>query len=240
MHNSKQQSTKTGSSLTSSPAKNDASTNSQPSLSEKQRETNNAFFRKMVNDRNKKLEELQQTHTTLQTNATKISESDKDDQTNKASLAFMLLGELIDECIYDVVFEAHRNIKQANSVCQICQTRCRSYVSRAGCDVFGNSYAANNLPSYECVNCHKMIAAGRYAPHLEKCLGLAGRQSSRVANRRLGSSSPYASTPTSVDDSTHALSDPESDKKKKRPIQSTSNGISRVKKLKNASMSEKP
>lgn len=35
----------------------------------------------------------------------------------------MLLGELIDECIYDVVFEAHRNIKQANSVCQICQTK---------------------------------------------------------------------------------------------------------------------
>lgn len=57
-------------------------------------------------------------------------------------------------------------------------------VSRPGCDVYGNTYAANNLPSYECVNCHKMIAAGRYAPHLEKCLGLAGRQSSRVANRR--------------------------------------------------------
>lgn len=35
----------------------------------------------------------------------------------------MLLGELIDECIYDVAFEAHRNIKQANSICQICQTR---------------------------------------------------------------------------------------------------------------------
>lgn len=131
----------------------------------------------------------------------------------------MLLGELIDECIYDVAFEAHRNIKQANSICQICQTRSVSLsiecypnvlipflgvdlmvrerkrmlwmkdvdfmlVSKPGCDVFGNTYAANNLPSYECVNCHKMIAAGRYAPHLEKCLGLAGRQSSRVANRR--------------------------------------------------------
>lgn len=59
-----------------------------------------------------------------------------------------------------------------------------SLVTRPGADIFGNCYAANNLPSYECVNCHKMVAAGRYAPHLEKCLGLAGRQSSRVANRR--------------------------------------------------------
>ncbi|CAG8725726.1 17046_t:CDS:2, partial [Racocetra fulgida] len=35
----------------------------------------------------------------------------------------------------------------------------------------------------------------RYAPHLEKCMGLAGRSSSRVANLRLSSegnpSSPY-------------------------------------------------
>ncbi|KAF7725474.1 Ataxin-7-like protein 3, partial [Apophysomyces ossiformis] len=45
-------------------------------------------------------------------------------------------------------------------------------------------YNVGNLPSYECVNCRKTIAASRYAPHLEKCLGLAGRQSSRVATRR--------------------------------------------------------
>ncbi|RCH83225.1 hypothetical protein CU098_009280, partial [Rhizopus stolonifer] len=51
------------------------------------------------------------------------------------------------------------------------------------------NYTVNSLPFYECVNCKKSIASARYAPHLEKCLGLAGRQSSRVASRRLGHSS---------------------------------------------------
>ncbi|KAI8149449.1 hypothetical protein BJV82DRAFT_123915 [Fennellomyces sp. T-0311] len=156
----------------------------------------------------------------------------------KATMAYSLLGDLIDECIYDVLFEAHRDIKQSNSICQICQTRCRQYVSRPGCDVFGNSYAANNLPSYDCVNCHKMIAAVKYANHLEKCLGLAGRQSSRVANRRFGSASPFASSAVPPSDEPVAMSDPETsdNKKKKKPLPSSAaNGVSRIKKLKSSS-----
>jgi hypothetical protein len=65
-------------------------------------------------------------------------------------------------------------------------------VKRPGFDVWGKSYTVNNLPSYDCVNCQKTIASTRYAPHLEKCLGLAGRQSSRVASRRIGGS-PFSS-----------------------------------------------
>ncbi|KAI9320716.1 hypothetical protein BX666DRAFT_1225752 [Dichotomocladium elegans] len=150
---------------------------------DKQREANAGYLKKLANDR-KKLDELQNTQTVLQQKLPKLMESNKDGMITKATLAYSLLSDLIDECIYDVLFEAHRDIKQAKSICQICQTRCRAYVSRPGCDIYGNSYQANNLPAYECVNCHKMIAAGRYAPHLEKCLGLAGRQSSRVASRR--------------------------------------------------------
>ncbi|KAI8366099.1 uncharacterized protein BYT42DRAFT_588919 [Radiomyces spectabilis] len=112
----------------------------------------------------------------------------------KAVMAFSLLGDLIDECIYDVLFEVHRDIKSANAVCQICQTKCRSYATQSGTDIFGNSYSVNNLPFYECVHCHKSIASSRYAPHLEKCLGLSGRQSSRVANRRMGTTSPSLSS----------------------------------------------
>jgi hypothetical protein len=36
----------------------------------------------------------------------------------------------------------------------------------------------------ECYSCHRVIAAARLAPHLEKCIGL-GRNSSRVARKRL-------------------------------------------------------
>uniref|UniRef100_A0A1I7S2W4 SAGA-associated factor 11 n=1 Tax=Bursaphelenchus xylophilus TaxID=6326 RepID=A0A1I7S2W4_BURXY len=36
----------------------------------------------------------------------------------------------------------------------------------------------------ECLCCNRMIAASRFAPHMEKCIGM-GRNSSRVARRRL-------------------------------------------------------
>lgn len=62
-------------------------------------------------------------------------------------------------------------------------------MKQPGLDIWGKNYTVNSLPFYECVNCKKSIASARYAPHLEKCLGLAGRQSSRVASRRLGHSS---------------------------------------------------
>ncbi|KAL1915920.1 uncharacterized protein VTP21DRAFT_6308 [Calcarisporiella thermophila] len=117
------------------------------------------------------------------------------------SLALSILNDLIDECTLSTLFEAHREMKLSNSLCQICRTRCRSYVQKIGVDIFGNSLQATNIPTYECVRCQKPYPSTRYAPHLEKCLGLAGRASSRVASRRLadrGSSSPF--TPASQAD----------------------------------------
>lgn len=49
-------------------------------------------------------------------------------------------------------------------------------------DIFGNHPQQNDSPKFECVNCKRPFPSKRYAPHLEKCLGLAGRSSSRVAN----------------------------------------------------------
>ncbi|ORZ03093.1 hypothetical protein BCR43DRAFT_559870 [Syncephalastrum racemosum] len=181
-------------------------------LSDKQRDAANAtkrFFKRLLSERNKKLDELKQTQEVLEKNAPKTQM----DEPTTVSVAFELLSDLIDECIHDVLTDAHRDSKRSIQTCQICQTKCRGYVQRPGLDIFGNAYAGNNLPSYECVNCRKTIAATRYAPHLEKCLGLAGRQSSRVASRRLGSSSPFAAP---AEDSIH-LSDTE-DRKKKRQI----------------------
>ncbi|KAL9541741.1 hypothetical protein PS6_010163 [Mucor atramentarius] len=107
-------------------------------------------------------------------------------------------------------------------------------IMKPGFDVWGKSYTVNNLPSYECVNCQKTIASTRYAPHLEKCLGLSGRQSSRVASRRMGGSPSFSS------DDNAGTASPDSDifdrgnskKKKQFSSPSFSNGVSRVKKLK--------
>ncbi|KAI8339044.1 hypothetical protein BC941DRAFT_421960 [Chlamydoabsidia padenii] len=142
-----------------------------------------SYFKKHLKEQNAKIDDLQKTQATLQ------SKGDlKAPKTTIATTALSLLGDLMDECIYDILSDVHRDIKQSNDICQICQTTCRHHVQKPGCDIFGKSYNVNNLPSYECVNCQKMIASTRYAPHLEKCLGLAGRQSSRVAIRRMGSS----------------------------------------------------
>lgn len=49
-------------------------------------------------------------------------------------------------------------------------------------DVFGH---VPTKKQFECVcpNCQRNLAASRFAPHLEKCMGM-GRNSSRIANRR--------------------------------------------------------
>jgi len=41
----------------------------------------------------------------------------------------------------------------------------------------------NKLPTCKCLNCDKIVAANKYAPHLEKCMGM-GRGSSRIASQR--------------------------------------------------------
>lgn len=50
-------------------------------------------------------------------------------------------------------------------------------------DIFGQVYNQWKNKECECPNCKRLIAASRFAPHLEKCLGM-GRNSSRIANRR--------------------------------------------------------
>ena len=56
-------------------------------------------------------------------------------------------------------------------------------VDQPGVDIFGQVF--NQWKNKECVcpNCNRSIAASRFAPHLEKCMGM-GRNSSRIANRR--------------------------------------------------------
>ncbi|CAO3594672.1 unnamed protein product [Absidia cylindrospora] len=158
-------------------------------------EDHDSYFKKQLKDQNNKIENLQRTQAVLQAQGHTQAQSPS---LTLANMALGLLGDLMDECIYDVLSDVHKDVKQSYDICQICQTACRYHVQKPGCDIFGKSYNVNNLPSYECVNCQKMIASTRYAPHLEKCLGLAGRQSSRVANRRMVSS-PSSSVDYSSD-----------------------------------------
>ncbi|XP_068150806.1 SAGA-associated factor 11 homolog 1-like [Drosophila tropicalis] len=61
-------------------------------------------------------------------------------------------------------------------------------------DIFGMSTAEKTAKCC-CPNCDRMVAAVRFAPHLQTCLGL-GRSASRTALRRLTTSSRSSSTST--------------------------------------------
>lgn len=52
-----------------------------------------------------------------------------------------------------------------------------------------SSATINSKKPAECVcpNCQRNMAASRFAPHLEKCMGM-GRNSSRLASRRIATS----------------------------------------------------
>jgi hypothetical protein len=61
-------------------------------------------------------------------------------------------------------------------------------VDAPGVDIFGESLAKKHNFECECPRCHRTLAAQRFAPHLEKCMGM-GRNSSRIASKRLAQGS---------------------------------------------------
>ncbi|KAG0533008.1 LOW QUALITY PROTEIN: hypothetical protein BDA96_04G154900 [Sorghum bicolor] len=43
--------------------------------------------------------------------------------------------------------------------------------SKGGVDVFGQTHPAIATDVVECMNCGRRVVAGRFAPHIEKCMG---------------------------------------------------------------------
>ncbi|KAJ3272785.1 hypothetical protein HK104_004402 [Borealophlyctis nickersoniae] len=85
----------------------------------------------------------------------------------RAAMCLAVFEDILDECAIEAVFESHREEKARDP----------------GIDIFGTT-SSQNSEKYECENCHSMYPTLRYVPHLEKCLGLGGRQSSRVQRQR--------------------------------------------------------
>lgn len=95
-----------------------------------------------------------------------------------------LLEEILTEIVFQVEIEQHFE--------QSIQKQLQKYIKEEKVpvnsrDIFNNS---NSKDTNECVcpNCGRMLGALRFAPHLEKCVGM-GRSSSRIASRRILASS---------------------------------------------------
>ena len=112
-------------------------------------------------------------------------------------LSSHFLGELIDSIIVDVASECHRiarlgldrNLeddeeearlsKQARAVDPTSTGHCSgggvaettTSGSKYVVDIFGQSHPAVANEIFACMNCGRSVIAGRFAPHLEKCMG---------------------------------------------------------------------
>jgi len=103
---------------------------------------------------------------------------------------------MIDEIVLGVCFDIHRSIKCGSyAATQLTQAESPPMPIAGHVDVFGLAVTTitglpslKTVPQIECPNCStRTLAASRFAPHLEKCMGM-GRNSSRVASRRLANS----------------------------------------------------
>ncbi|NXY82491.1 AT7L3 protein, partial [Alcedo cyanopectus] len=112
------------------------------------------------------------------------------DNSKLEAIAHEIYTDLVEDACLGLCFEVHRAVKCGYFFLDDTDpdsTKDFEIVDQPGVDIFGQVY--NQWKNKECVcpNCSRSIAASRFAPHLEKCLGM-GRNSSRIANRRIASS----------------------------------------------------
>eukprot|EP00193_Tetraselmis_chui_P004165 CAMPEP_0177752730 /NCGR_PEP_ID=MMETSP0491_2-20121128/1073_1 /TAXON_ID=63592 /ORGANISM="Tetraselmis chuii, Strain PLY429" /LENGTH=167 /DNA_ID=CAMNT_0019267949 /DNA_START=135 /DNA_END=638 /DNA_ORIENTATION=- len=124
-----------------------------------------------------------------------------------ASQSIAAYSELLDSCLLDVAVEVHRAVRTGESLpapeTEVGQTSGRipfrgdeleeimqrNWAPSAASgikvteDVFGQQHPPVASELVECMNCGRKVVAGRFAPHLEKCLG-KGRVGVRAASRR--------------------------------------------------------
>jgi len=105
-----------------------------------------------------------------------------------------IFATMMDDIILGICFDLHRSVK--NGVYEVTDTdnNCHPLPIAGHVDVFGHQVSTitglpslKTIPQIECPNCKRQLAASRFAPHLEKCMGM-GRNSSRLASRRLATS----------------------------------------------------
>lgn len=130
------------------------------------------------------------------------SDGERDLKEQATALAKSVFDNLIDDAILGLVFEAHRAAKTGlfflyDSTDAEDDDDLR-IEQQYGVDIFGQALISTSktskaLAQLECVcpQCHQSRLACRFAPHLEKCMGM-GRNSSRLASRRLAASAAAA------------------------------------------------
>lgn len=104
-------------------------------------------------------------------------------------LSSQVFEDLLDSIIVDVASECHRiarlgldrNLEEEEEEFRLsAQARVADPSSssdgnsKSMVDIFGQTHPAIAGEIFDCMNCGRPIVAGRFAPHLEKCMGKVG------------------------------------------------------------------
>eukprot|EP01135_Chromosphaera_perkinsii_P001617 Nk52_evm87s207 gene=Nk52_evmTU87s207 len=111
-----------------------------------------------------------------------------------ALLGVELLDILTKDLTEEICFEVHRKAKIEHLFSLSEDGKKAEIKEIPGLDIFGQKRKAAS-ESFLCINCGRSVNSTRFAPHLEKCMGM-GRNSSRIASKRIA---------TIKKDSRHAL-----------------------------------
>ncbi|XP_015874582.2 SAGA-associated factor 11 [Ziziphus jujuba] len=159
-----------------------------------------------------------------------MSVSNEDNPSSHAQLSSNFFGDLLDSIIVDVASECHRiarlgldrNLEDEEEELRL-STQARVRVAdpsnsseangRYVVDIFGQTHPSVASEVFECMNCNRSIMAGKFAPHLEKCMGkgrkarLKVTRSSTAAQNRHSRGSPASTySPYSNSSNTSRLS----------------------------------
>ncbi|XP_057550050.1 SAGA-associated factor 11 [Amaranthus tricolor] len=155
-----------------------------------------------------------------------MSVPNEDTTLSHSQLSAQLFGDLLDSIIVDVASECHRiarlgldrSLEEEEEELKL-SLQARAKVADSSndgetsgkhvVDIFGQNHPSVANDIFDCMNCGRSITAGRFAPHLEKCMGkgrkarLKVTRSSTAAQNRYSRSSPVStyspySNPTSM------------------------------------------
>ncbi|XP_022106312.1 ataxin-7-like protein 3 [Acanthaster planci] len=100
-----------------------------------------------------------------------------------------IFSDVLQELTLGFCFEIHRSCKMGQLFLdETDEPSLKFYeiVNEPGRDVFGKPPLKKQIDCI-CPNCNRNLSASRFAPHLEKCMGM-GRNSSRLASKRIANS----------------------------------------------------
>jgi SAGA-associated factor 11 len=123
---------------------------------------------------------------------------------NKAVLE-EIMNELLDEISLGLCFELHRSCKIGTFFLDdtdLESEKLYEIVTIKGHDVFGQLATAKKQYDCVCPNCKHNLAASRFAPHLEKCMGM-GTSGARVTSQRMARSSNKKGSEVESDDNSN-------------------------------------